>query len=545
MNSHIPALFLLTALLMPAVPAGAAEEVPLESFVDRVDVNVVNVEVFVTDRRGRRVTGLGREDFELYEDGRPVEITNFYTMEGRRASAEGEPVAAASDQAPPQAGAGPRRVPEEQRLSLLVFVDHFNILPTHRAPVLNALEDFLDQRLAQGDRIMLVGYSGGIEVVQPFTDDRLRIAAGLAHLGRSMALRPSQRTADHLAKRWDYMDALAGMKTCGVHIRGRIQEARGIVLRTIDALDDVVRFLGTQDGRKAILYVSDGMPHLGLGRSARQLFRRIPRTANAHLVTFYALDARGPGDETLSVESDRLDAGGNMRTVAEGSRDWGIEGSLKMMTEPTGGATFSGTANFAGSLRRLGEDFDTFYSLGYASPSTGDVRFHKIKVKVRSKGLKVRHRGGYLEKPQAERVADRFLASVLLGEEKNPLGIQLAIGEPEKRGSRKFELPLLVKIPSGVVTFLPRKDVLEGRLRIYLAVQGEDNELSLVQELPYPLSVPSAEANRIGAGAIGYQTALRIGADARKIGVGVWDEISGTESFIATAVDVGSEPSNR
>ena len=50
-------------------------------FVERIDVNIVNVEVFVTDSQGRHVFGLTKDDFEITEDGRPVEITNFFTVE--------------------------------------------------------------------------------------------------------------------------------------------------------------------------------------------------------------------------------------------------------------------------------------------------------------------------------------------------------------------------------------------------------------------------------------------------------------------------------
>ena len=48
-------------------------------FHDSVDVHVVEVDVVVTDRKGRPVAGLTREDFELYVDGQPVEISTWTT----------------------------------------------------------------------------------------------------------------------------------------------------------------------------------------------------------------------------------------------------------------------------------------------------------------------------------------------------------------------------------------------------------------------------------------------------------------------------------
>jgi hypothetical protein len=48
---------------------------PAASVVESVQVNVVNVDVLVTDRDGRPVTGLTAADFTLYEDGKPMSIT--------------------------------------------------------------------------------------------------------------------------------------------------------------------------------------------------------------------------------------------------------------------------------------------------------------------------------------------------------------------------------------------------------------------------------------------------------------------------------------
>ena len=59
-----------------ATPEGAqsAEE---GVFFETVDVNVVNVQVFVTDKKGNPVTGLGIDDFEVFENKQPVKISNL------------------------------------------------------------------------------------------------------------------------------------------------------------------------------------------------------------------------------------------------------------------------------------------------------------------------------------------------------------------------------------------------------------------------------------------------------------------------------------
>ena len=51
-------------------------------FVQSIEVRVVELEVFVTDRDGNPVTGLTRDDFELIHDGQETVITNFYAVEG-------------------------------------------------------------------------------------------------------------------------------------------------------------------------------------------------------------------------------------------------------------------------------------------------------------------------------------------------------------------------------------------------------------------------------------------------------------------------------
>src|SRR5687768_7593154 len=55
-----------------------------QQFTEKIDVSIVNVDVTVTSR-GEPVRGLTRDDFEVFEDGRPQTITHFYSVEGKPA----------------------------------------------------------------------------------------------------------------------------------------------------------------------------------------------------------------------------------------------------------------------------------------------------------------------------------------------------------------------------------------------------------------------------------------------------------------------------
>ena len=74
-------LALALPLLAGAMCLRATENPPVPAFSEQVEVNVVNLEVFATDRNGQPVTDLKPEDFTVLEDGRPVPVTNFFVAE--------------------------------------------------------------------------------------------------------------------------------------------------------------------------------------------------------------------------------------------------------------------------------------------------------------------------------------------------------------------------------------------------------------------------------------------------------------------------------
>src|SRR3954471_23180018 len=81
MNAEIRILCLLLSVSLiwgsPVAGAEKGKAASLTTFGEVVDVNVVNVDVYATDKSGRRVSDLRRGDFERWEAGKRGAITNF------------------------------------------------------------------------------------------------------------------------------------------------------------------------------------------------------------------------------------------------------------------------------------------------------------------------------------------------------------------------------------------------------------------------------------------------------------------------------------
>ncbi|MYK87023.1 MAG: hypothetical protein F4018_00975, partial [Acidobacteria bacterium] len=75
----IPALLsvLVTGLAATTPVAAAAQDADRPAFRFRTGVDLINVSATVTDRRGRFVSGLDKDDFLVYEDGVPQTLTHF------------------------------------------------------------------------------------------------------------------------------------------------------------------------------------------------------------------------------------------------------------------------------------------------------------------------------------------------------------------------------------------------------------------------------------------------------------------------------------
>lgn len=537
-------------LLLCAGPRSLAAQdvIAEEEFSEEIEVSLVNLEVVVTDRQGKPIPGLAKEDFEVLEDGKTVEITNFY--------------AEAKETAPRGSGQpGPmENRPIDQRLNLVVFVDDYNMEPGNRNQILDGAGEFLRSSLAPGDQVMVVRFGRSLEVRKPFTTDLSEVSAELdlmRRLASDLAARETSR--DHQIQ--VVVDALSiggWGPTAEARVREYAEVETSYLAASLSALETAVGWLAGLPGRKAILYVSDGLPAVPgedlfiwaeaysgfrTGRrissmsaasyDASELFRRVTSRASRNRVSIYPIESMGA----------RWVRG----TTLQENRIQNRQNGLRFLAEETGGRTMLNVSQSAAALKTMGGDLSTYYSVGYRPQRQADDRDHKVEVKVKRKGAVARYRRWYQDKPVAEAVAERTAATMVFGVEENPLGASLEIGQQTAVSTEgtSFVVPLRIKIPLAKLYLEPKGEKREARLRLFVVASGEGKVTPVRETKLVRLDVPEKDLAGGKAPEYVYEVRITLPQGSYQIGVGVRDEIATTTSYLQGKLEAGAQTASR
>lgn len=560
------ALHLLTLTLLLVSGAHAAAQAPGDAsppgqaqdfFAESVSVNVVDVDVYVTDKKGNVISGLTKDDFEVFEDRRPMAVTNFYAVEGGKPVAVGEegPAAPAAPAAPGAPAVAP--VPEDQRLRLIVYIDNFNINPFNRNRVMREVRGFLNTHLTREDRVMLATYDRSLKVRRTFTSDPSLISAALGDLETvsGHAVHSDSERRDALARIEESQSPAQAMGFARTYAESIYND----LMFSIDGLKSMVDVLAGMPGRKAVLYVSDGLPMSAgqelfyaveqkFGQSASitesfrydasRRFRELTNQANANRVTFYTIDAAGLRVyQSISAEN----AGGAGQSIfIDQMTVSNMQAPLHYIAETTGGVAIVNANNVGPHLAKIARDFQSYYSLGYQPSHYGDGRLHTIEVKVKRKGVVVRHRESYRDKSPDARMTDGTLAALNFPYEENPLGIELVFDRASRQESGHYMQPVQVRIPIGKVVLVPRESTHEGVVRLFFAVMDSEGGTSEVQQARVPIQVPNGDVAVARGKYFVYTVSLLMRGGEQRVAVGARDEVAAESSFLSRSVRVGA-----
>jgi len=543
---------------------GQAEDSPQE-FFEIVDVEVANIDVWVNDKEGRPVTGLTKGDFEVFRDGRPIEVTNFYAVSSGRVESSG--VVELGGEALPlgsevQVPSLEVELSPEHQLWVVVYIDHYNLHPLDRDRILPSVRDFLNHALSSGGKAMILGFDRGLEVVSPFTDQAPLLWDALEDQeGKSGFSVVRDREQFEMLKRID--DSNSASRALA-DARQYAEERLNSVRYTIDALERVVDSLGGLPGRKALLYVSSGVPMVSgeemfhavaekFGsttayaeiprHSSDRDFEQLNEYANSQRVVFYTLDASGLQGSKFGAAEYGGFVDPSLRSTLDSVVAENLQAPLRFMALETGGQAIVNRNNVLPALDDVIGDMRTFYSLGVSTGGGDDEEYHEIEVKFkeRRKGWTIRHRGGYRSKGLDERVREGLESALLYEHAENHLGVTVQWGKAEREGGRgNYVLPIELHVPLRSVEILPvSSGKHEARLKLLVGTVDEDGVSSEIADSPFGIRLDGEYVDAARQESLVHTHRLLIGPGRRKVGVAIVDLFGRTSSVVTGYLQIG------
>jgi VWFA-related protein len=536
------------------------------TFVDEVELTIANLVVYVTDKKGWAITDLTAEDFEIFQDGDPKQITNFklYTSEVVRSEFT-DPTGLVLKPTPPatddSVAAGPRPV------HLVLYIDNENLNPLDRNRVLSQTRDFVRESLHPPAKMMVVAYQRSFEVLCEFTSDPsevLRAMRGVRTYTGGRSERDSTRRdiSDRLKQLQD--ENRAGSTAGGERasagqynevynlIQNYARESANNLHFTLDSLRQIITSLTGLPGKKGVVYVSNGLPMTpGMElfyefsrvtndttvlttmyeHDQTRLYRQLAATANAQDVTLYTIDASGlnignMGSAEYATAPDPLVTSIGLSNYTD---------SLRYLADETGGIAIYNTNDISERLELVNQDMFTYYSIGYPLQASGHDKVHRVKVKLRDdpafKDYRLRYRTRFVEKSLETRVQDAVVSSLVFDIDDNPIGVEVKAGTPSTATGDRWLLPTVISFPLANVALLPEGDDFVARVVLFVAARDRDGKQSDLVRQDHEVRVPADQYEDAKFKRFSISTQLLMESGVYKISVAVLDPLTRQDSY--------------
>lgn len=415
----------------PLDPARGRPQAPQPVF--RSGADLVRFDVRVTDAAGRPLKDLRPEEIEIVEDGHPLPLLLFQHMEEPAGMYAEAALRSVSAEVTTNRGA-PRG-----HLYLLVF-DQAHIAAGNEQIARRAADTFIRTRVRLSDRVAVVGLPGpGPEL--GFTADRTRAIAELAkvhaelernvksaagnlslHEAYEIVAGNDKVVADVLVRQSVDLTADVGAVSAGtaaapdrgasrqnedpgVMRRIVLENARTVVAQadatardTLQRLADLIAQYRTVEGRKSVVFFSEGFHQHNVSRELEQ----VAAAAAQSYAVFYAFDLnRRAGTDIAQALTPSTSAANEALARTE---------PLGSLAAETDGALITDAASHLDSaLGRIADQAQDYYLVGF-TPSAAALaargEYRRVSVRVKRPGARVSARTGYAT-PKSSQPLDR------------------------------------------------------------------------------------------------------------------------------------------
>ncbi|MFL6245058.1 MAG: VWA domain-containing protein [Thermoanaerobaculia bacterium] len=510
-----------------------------------MEIHIVNVDVIVTDADGKRVRGLTRDDFEIYEDGKLQPLSHFAEYRGNGAGA-------LTPEAAETLGEKPLDQPSQRR-TMVIFIEMFKLPGFRVDPFIASIKDLVRSSIRSGDTVSVVTFDRSAKVRVPATSDVALVERRLDEIGRECIgpvsdriavvateaneVRAFDREGEEMLASHGYASQRPPEDYAAIHAaRIHTVEVRVEMNRRVAAINSLLHGLAGIEGKKMMLlashrlgeyvgaeyYYAAGISNANIPAQERaeldnrQAVRSIIANANASGVTIYPVFPTGldytptdPGTPDVS------------RPVLLNEMVM-----LKEIADKTGGVTSYGTANTAHLMPRVAEDLSDYYSLAYRATARNENAARKLVVKMKDRKLNVRARREFVEKTDDTRMRDRVLAALYDASLGSSFQLGAELGKPVKVSRKTQTAPLKIRIPIKALTLLPQGNKHSGAFTVYAITGGSLGDVSEVTRRTQTFDIPAADLERALAGHFTYNFDVVVNDGTEQLAVGVLDEIS-------------------
>ena len=371
----------------------------------RAEINVVRVDVIVTDRDGNPVTDLQADDFEVFEDDTPQTIDSF-----RLVHLTGTPEPGAEPARPIRSGFDEEREAAREDVRLFaIFFDDYHVRFENAVRVREALINFISTQLGPLDMVSVMYPLTPLDAVQMTRNHDSIVAAIERFDGRKYEYEPrnlfEQQYANYptsVVERIRNEVSLSGLTALVTHLGG-LREGRKALILVSEGYTNYMppqlrdRYAGVPElgnpnqlnplaGDGPLEQMSAMSAALDIMRDLRYVFNE----ANRGNTAIYAVDPRGLAVSEFDVSQPTI----STRTDARALRT--TIDTLRTLAEETDGRAIVNQNEVGPGLRQMVRDSSTYYLIGYNSTQApSDGKFHEIKVRVKRDGIRVRARKGY------------------------------------------------------------------------------------------------------------------------------------------------------
>ncbi|HLG14851.1 MAG TPA: VWA domain-containing protein [Blastocatellia bacterium] len=410
---------ILAVLVCPN--AGAPQTTPpVQEPGVRLKTELVHIHAVVSDKRGKLIEGLKKDDFELLEQGRQREIS-FFSEERVSAKATAHPLA---DISPTEAVTSDAGRPPDPARSIVLFVDTLHLSSVNLIRARQALKRFVDERMTDRDVVLIVTSTGESSGFEQFTQDRQLLHYLIDKIRPWQGSRESRFTP-YLASMVRHGDPTAasvgaqvlqgeeGMMLDGLPpnvVRQMVEaKARDVLVQAdykrkalLSVLKAVAERLAGLPGQRLIMFLSDGFSMMsGQGGSDLGELQSVISKAARAGVLIYSFDVKGlrpPAEFDAS-----LPVGGNPATLGSlssymSASDKELQDGMNALARDTGGMPFFNTNDLKGSLQKAVDDNRVYYVLAYYPEDVKEGKmFRRINLRVKNHPeYLVRTQSGYL-----------------------------------------------------------------------------------------------------------------------------------------------------